>query len=297
MPRELTQAIVEQWIDIASGSFNVRDIWAELDIKSPTGKQHLRVCLNRLEAKKIIVKTSKDGFYRKVDLSAKPIDWQNADPSKTIPLVLPFGIHELCKVFPKSIIIVAGEKQQGKTAFLYQCIKLNMAGSMIIDLFNSETGPEQMKERFAPLDIPEPAPFNVFERYDNFADVIHPEHLSVIDYLDFNSEVYMVGAEIDAIFRKITGVAIIGLQKPPPTVTYIKGQRKEYSRDLAYGGAFTAKRAILYITMGSNKLKLLYVKTPANPKINPNNMQWSYSFDESGYFTNIQRYYGDEPGF
>ncbi len=292
MPQKLTQDIIEQWLTLVSGSFSVRDIWVELDIASPENKSHLRVCLYRLEQKGIIAKTSRDGLYRKVDLTAKPIDWQAADPGQVLPIKLPFGIHEHVKIYPKSIIIVAGSKNEGKTAFLYQTIALNM-NTFVTDLFNSETGPEQIKERFAPLNIPEPAPFNVYERYDSFADVIHPEHLSVIDYLDTNSEVYLVGAEIDAIFRKLTGVAIIGLQKPPPTVTYVRGVRTVYDRDLAYGGGFTAKRAILYITMGSHKLKLLYVKTPVNPRVNPNNMQWQYSFDGSGYFTDIQRYYGE----
>ena len=152
-----------------------------------------------------------------------------------------------------------------------------------------------MKERFAPLDIPKPAPFNTYERYDTFSDVVHPEHLSVIDYLDLNSEVYLVGTEIDAIFRKLTtGIAIIGLQKPPATVIYGKnGEKKSYSRDLAYGGAFTAKRAVLYISLGQNICKLVYVKTPAQKTLNPDNMMWSYSFDNNGYFTNIQRYYGE----
>ena len=105
----------------------------------------------------------------------------------------------------------------------------------------------------------------------------------------------MVGAEIDAIFRKLKqGVAVIGLQKPPPSVIIIKGIKKVIERDLAYGGGFTAKRAVLYITMGSNKLKLLYVKTPKQPKINPNNMTWTFKLEEGIHFTNIQRSYGEQ---
>ena len=287
----LTQAVIEELIKATAGSFNVRDIWAELGITHSENKQHLRVILNRLSQAGIIAKTSKDGTYRKIDEKLEPVDWQNADPTKTVKVAFPFSVEALCKVYPKSIIIVAGEKNAGKTAFLYQMIQLNMANH-IIDLFNSETGPEQMQERFEPLDIPEPAPFNVYERYDNFADVVDPEHLTVIDYLDLNSEFYLVGAEIDSIFRKLTtGVAVIGLQKPPPTIAYVKGKRVSYSRDLAYGGGTTAKRAIIFISLGDKKMKLVYVKTPSDPKVNPNNMMWSYSFDGGGYFTNIKRYY------
>lgn len=294
MPRQLTQSVIEEWVALATGQFHVRDIWGELGIETLENKQHLRVILKRLKEKGIVIPVGRDGTYRKVDSFVEPIDWQSADPKNIVPLKFPFGIEDFCKIYPKSIIIVAGSKNAGKTAFLYNFIYLNMS-KFIIDLYNSETGREQMNERFGAFDIPMPAPFNTFERYDNFADVIHSDHISVIDYLDLNSEVYLVGNEIDAIFRKLKSVAIIGLQKPPPTVTFIKGVKKVIERDLAYGGGFTAKRAILYITMGSKKLKLLYVKTPANPKINPDNMTWTFGFDEDGvHFKDIQRYYGEE---
>jgi len=279
VPQKLTQPIVEQWIALASGSFNVRDIWHELGVESYEGKQHLRVILNRLEKAGVLAHTSKDGIYRKIDADLKPIDWQSANPEKIVPLKFPFGIEEHCRIYPKSVVVVAGSKNAGKTAFMYNFIAMNM-NLFDIDLFNNETGPEQMLERFKPLDIPNPAPFRVYERYDNYSDVIHPDHVSVVDYLDFNSEVYLVGAEIDAIWRKLNnGVAVIGLQKPP-------------GRDLAYGAGFSAKRAVLYITMEASKLKLLYVKTPANPKINPNNMTFNFSIADDGItFTNFRRSY------
>jgi len=296
MPKQLTNDIVLQFVTLVNGQFTTRQMWNELNIQSSEGKAYLRVCLNRLVEAGVIAKTGVDGTFRRIDNEKKPIDWQSADISKTLPIVLPFGIHEVCRIYPKSIIIVAGSKNEGKTAFLLKCVQLNMS-KFIVDLYNSETGPEQLKERLTPLNIPEPSPFNAYERYDNFADVVDAgqDHLSVIDYLDFNSEVYLVGAEIDAIFRKINGAAIIGLQKPPPSVIHTKsGQKKVIDRDLAYGGGFTAKRSVLYISLSSRRCKLVYVKTPANPKVHPNNMTWTYSFDDNGYFTNIQRYYGDD---
>jgi hypothetical protein len=299
MPRLLTQAIIEEWIALVPvGKFNVRDIWAEVGIESAEGKTSLRKILERLEAKGIIVSLG-GGAYRKIDSNAAEIDWQSADPQRVLPLRLPFAEHDIAKIYPKSIIIVAGGKNAGKTAYLYNFVHLNM-NQFQVDLYNSETSPEQMHERFSPLNIPVPAPFHTFERYDNFGDIIHPDHVSVIDYLDLNSEVYLVGAEIDAIFRKLRkGVAVIGLQKPPPTSLLMKdGTKKLIDRDLAYGGAFTAKRAVLYISMNGGKpgkLKLVYVKTPKNPKIKPDNMTFEYEIAEDGvHFEGIQRYYGDD---
>ena len=294
MAKVLTQQIIKRWLELVDGTFYMKDVWAEIGIQEPTNKEHLRVILWRMEQAGLVAKLSRDGWYRKIDNRVNVLDWQAADITKTVPLKFPFGIEEHCRIFPKSIIILAGSKNEGKTAFLYDFVKRNM-NSFTIDLFNSETGPEQMKERFEPLGIPKPAPFNTYMRYDNFADVLHPEHISVIDYLDLNSEVYLVGTEIDAIFRKLTtGCALIGLQKPPPSFTLLKGKKVALDRDLAYGGGFSAKRAILYISLSAHKLKLVYVKTPAKKTVIPDNMQWSYSFDPNGYFTSISRFFGDE---
>ena len=295
MAKLLSQAVVEEWVSLVKGKFNVRDIWQEIGIETAEGKHHLRTILGRLEEKGIISSNGGGGAYRKLDLAAPIIDWQSANPENVVDLKFPFGEHEYCKIYPRSIIIVAGSKNAGKTAYLYNFINLNYQ-QWQIDLYNSETSPEQMHERFAPLEVPVPAPFQTYERYDNFADVIHPDHISVIDYLDLNSEVYLIGSEIDAIFRKLRGgIAVIGLQKPPATVTIYKGARTIYERDLAYGGGFTAKRSVLYISMSAGKLKLVYVKTPKKAKVYPNNLTFTFAMHEDGiHFVNIRQSYGED---
>jgi len=275
---ELTQQIIEDWIESlrASGQthFSAQDAWNDIGITLPENRTHLRVILSRCKEKRQIDKSTSNGHYRILDTTKLIMDWENADVKNVLPILWPFGIQKWAKIHPKSIIIVAGEKNAGKTAFLYQCIKMNYA-SFNIELFNSETGMEQMKERFMSLEFPSPAPFKVFERYDNFSDVVDPDALTIIDYLDFNSEVYRCGEEIDRIFQKLkTGACIIGMQKPP-------------GRDLAVGGIFSEKRAVLYISLGDKICKLKRVKNPAGKGVNPENKQWGYSFDNDGFFTNI----------
>jgi hypothetical protein len=106
MPRELTQAIVEQWVSLATGTFNVRDIWAEIGIESTQGKHHLRIILQRLEEKGIVKPLSKDGAYRRVDSDAKPIEWQTANPGKFLPLVLPFGSENWVRFIPSLLSLL-----------------------------------------------------------------------------------------------------------------------------------------------------------------------------------------------
>jgi hypothetical protein len=268
MPKELSQAMIEEWVALADKQFTTKGICAEVGIDSPQGKQHLKVILNRLKGKGIIVSTGQDGHWRKVDSTLEEIKWWESDPTAELELVFPFGLEALCKLYPKSIVIVAGEKSAGKTAFLLNFAVNNMNHPLGLDFFNSETGPEQLNARLAPFALPTPPPFKVFSRYDCFSDVVQPDRISVIDYMDMDSEVYMIGKEINDIFKKLNkGIAVIGLQK--------KG-----GSDLAYGGAFTAKRAQLYVTLGARKVKVLYAKTPRKKPVD--GMAWTFKLDDTG---------------
>lgn len=283
------KAVLRAWIDSADGMFDIKNVYGELGVQTAESKHYCRRLLRELIEERVIAPTPRDGTYRKVDSELIPMNWQSADITNTVPIKFPFDLHRWAKIYPRSIVVVAGSKNAGKTEFQNELVVKNMNGPLPVDLFVSETGEEQMKERMAAFNVPVPAPFKTFSRMDHFGDVIHPEHLSVIDYMDLNSEVYLIGAEIDAIFRKLTtGVAVIAIQKAPPIVTMKNGVKKLEDRDLGYGGAFSAKRAVLYISMGDGRLKLVYVKTPANPRVNPNNKCWTFSYGSGGHFVNIR---------
>lgn len=292
MKLELSASAVLEYLKFSNGSFSRREMQEVMNVITPEGKDNLRQILHRLCDTGVIAKTGLDGTYRKIDNERKVIDWQNADASAIFPIKWPFGLEEYASMYPKNIAIVAGSKQEGKTTFLLNTLKANLhlADRYKIELFNSETGAEQLQDRAIGLGIPFDAPFTVFERYDNFADVIDPDAITIIDYLDMNQDFFMAGVEIDKIFRKLNkGIAIIGMQIPPPAQAFVKGVKKTLDRDLAYGGGTTAKRAFIYLSMSSHKLKLKYAKKPTNPRVHPENMTWSYSFDEQGDFCNVFR--------
>lgn len=293
--------LIKELVLKSKGRITYAFIDRELDITMPSEKLLRRVVFSELCEKGEVRREPKlTGVFWRIDTEAPEIDWQSADPKNVIPLKFPFGLEEYVKIFPKSIIIIAGEKESCKTQFCYEFLLMNMHHPLGIDLYNSETGKEQMKERLENFDyeIPTPAPFKVFERYDNFGDIINPNRISVVDYLDMNSEFYEVGEEVDKVFRRLNAVALIGLQIPPPTKTIVRGVEKWIHRDLGYGGGSSAKRAILYLTLWSTGariklLKIKYCKTRANPKVDPNNMQWTFSVNRTGSrFINVQRSYG-----
>lgn len=287
MPK-LPKHIVENFITMATGSFQTADIARELGIVSPAARSELRAYLsdlvrdNKLERVK-----GKDGIYRPIDKELKKIDFSNVVDNK-LPLELPFTLHHYVEFYPKNTILVAGEGNSGKTCFLYNTAILNL-NRFHVDFFtNNESSPQEILKRLRPFGIEPPLPFDIFERYDNYADVMNPDHLTIIDYLDMNSEVYLAGEEIERIHQKTNCIAIIGMQLPPPIVTYDRGVKKTVHRNLAYGGAFTQKKPVLYLDLWTNGkpntgiCRIEKAKNRAKPNVDPNYMQFEYEIDEYG---------------
>ena len=81
MPKELSQSMVEEWVDLADKTFTTKGICAEIGIVTPKGKQHLKVILNRIKGKGLIQSTGQDGHWRKTDNTLEEIRWWEADPN------------------------------------------------------------------------------------------------------------------------------------------------------------------------------------------------------------------------
>ena len=231
--------------------------------------------------------------YRIISRDLEEMDWQKSDHKAVVGLKLPFGLEEYVKIFPKGLIVIAGASNAGKTAFLYNLIISNMYKYNIV-LYNSETSAEQMKERFLNFDveIPNPPPFRTVERYDNFADVIDPDGISVIDYVDCDSEFWNNGMELSRIFRVLKkGVAIVALQKKKNTRNF-KGDL--IRNDLGYGGDTTIKRASLYLSMDGGCLKVVKGKSWVDNAINPNGMMFNFKLVSGSKFVSVERAYEEE---
>ena len=230
----------------------------------------------------------RDGYYRVIENGAKPLDWQSLETGRDSGLILPFGLREYVFIYPDTTIVAAGSKSSGKTGFLYRTVALNMNRVNTILLTNLEGGLSMLRDRFFAMDIeiPNPAPFSVLHVTDGFQDYIKKrDSLYVIDYIDApdGADFYLIGAQIKKIDNKLQGLnsnAVIGLQKPT-------------GRDTAFGGEGTLKAATLYVALDSNKLKIVDAKVPANKKLHPKNMQWTFQYENEGTtFTDIKRFYG-----
>lgn len=219
---------VEEWVSVTSGYFSVTELYNSLQNVTSDIKTNVRQILHRLceENSPILERhPQKNGVYRLVNRGCDEIDFLNAS-TNTMDLSYPFGEEKYIKTLPKSIGVVAGVFDAGKTAYLLNFAKLNMERHEIF-YFSSEMGPNEFRMRLENFELPlSEWKFKPYERSSNFSDVIRPDDVNIVDFLEIHDEFYRVGGMIKDIFDKLrNGIALIALQKNPGASFGLGGAR------------------------------------------------------------------------
>ena len=275
--------LVEDWVKNSVGYFNIKDIYYDLRIETRSAKNLTSQKLKRMAENKVIQrKSGVHGIFRRIVTDAEVIDWRNADYNNTIPLILLFNINKYINIYPKNIIILAGASNAGKTAFILNFIHDNQ--NLLpekLNLFSSETGAEELKMRIMSSGLPlSEWNFNAYSRSANFADVINPNAINVIDYLEVTSNFAEVGTPIREIHDSLDkGIALIVLQK--------KSNTKDFKYDLAKGAEATMEKARLYLSIDNGVCKIIKGKNWADPNINPNGMEFRFKLVNGYKFINL----------
>jgi len=288
---------VEEYVRVTECDFSVTDVRQSVTRCDSNDRQAIRreynairKILQRLKERKIIESTGKrEGWYRKIDRELIEINWKQNKP-QILPFKFPLDIHELFELYTKNICVFASHPNGGKTAYLLAWIKMNMelakkVYKKKIKFFSSEMMDEEMSKRLSLHEdiTTDDWDFEAYVRNDKWADVIEPDGVNVIDYLDF-AEPYDVKREIREIHNKLNkGIAIIGLQKP-------------FGRDMGYGKEFGMQIPRLYVSIDNGVAKILKCKnwrTGENPnnKILPFKLYKGWKFQPEG----IWRYEGEDP--
>lgn len=268
--REALYHEVREWISSSSGVFHLKDIALDLDIRDRVQRQVLANCLAKLAKQGIIEKYGNArGVYRIADRDAAKIDLDE-DMGDQLSLIFPFCLEDLYTPMPKNIIIVAGESDSGKTAFLLNFAVMN-ADQMPVRYMSSEMGVAELKSRitkFEDYTLDDFKRIDFRERSSNFADLVNPDGINIIDFLEIHQEHYLVGQLIKDIFDKLDkGIAVIALQK-------------NRGRDVGKGGDATLEKARLYLTLNrgedGNWAKIVKCKNWTNDTRNPNGLVMRY---------------------
>jgi len=247
---------VTEWLEVAFGRFTVKDVANDLGLQAVEDRNKLSVTLSRMAEEGIIEKVlGQNAVYRKKDEKLEEIDFRNVK-GDYIDLKWPFAIEDLILTMPKNVAVIAGESNAGKTAFMLNLVRMNM-DKFPIHYFSSEMGDIEFNTRLKKFGIPMSSwNFHAYERAEGFHDVIVPDALNIVDFLEIYDEFYKVGWFIKKIYDALTtGVAVIALQKNPKT-------------DLGLGGMRGIEKARLYLAMEANRVKVVKAKnwkTDMNP--------------------------------
>jgi len=270
--RNLTED-VEHWVSLTKGLFSLTEAYISLQILTPGQKNAVHQVMHRLCEKGVIERVPpKNGVYRRIEDASDEIDFLNVEED-FVKILWPLEIQEWVRTLPKNIIIIAGTKDAGKTAFLLNTCQLNR-GKFKINYFSSEMGPLELRERLKKFEgnlKDWKQDINFRERSSNFADVIKPNDVNIIDFLEISDEFYKIAGMIKEIYDKLKkGIAIIALQKNPKT-------------EFGIGGARSIEKARLYLTLEGGLAKILSGKNWAS-ETNPNGLYRNFKLYQGAKF-------------
>lgn len=263
---------VRDFVVTSSGFWMTSECFNRLQVTSRAEKKAVTLELLRLHKKGIIERHgNKNGCYRRIENDVEPLDWRNADTSP-LNLRWPFEIEKLVRVYPQNIGVIAGAPNAGKSAFIFNFIKLNQQNHEV-HLFSSEGGKEELRLRLSRFGLPlDSWTFHAWDRGGDFADVIKPDAVNIIDYLEVHEDFFRVGGMLKNISDKLkNGFCLVALQK-------------NFGRDEGLGGARGLEKPRLYLAMEAGRLKIVKGKSWANRDRNPNGLTVDFKLVDGCHF-------------
>jgi hypothetical protein len=264
-PEASAQRVLD-WIRQTSGWWSTQELDADLGFRDTQAKNYRRLILHRLKEQGIVEPHPRvNKQWRFINKKLVALDFKKATSTGVLPLKWPFAIENLVNLYPGSLVAIAGFQNAGKTAFVLNFIRMNQNRFPIV-LFSSEGGEDELKARlkmFPDMEI-EDWRFRAYDRTGDFHDVVIPDIVNVIDYLEISKDFYEIGAQLTAIRGKIgTGLAIVTLQKAENAI-------------LGRGASFGLERPRLYLSMDRGKLTVVKGKSWADPKVDPNGLSLGF---------------------
>jgi hypothetical protein len=104
----------------------------------------------------------------------------------------------------------------------------------------------------------------IVDRGDKFQDIIEPNGINVIDFMEFHDRFWLIGEDLRAIYDKLeNGIAVINIQK-------------NETKTVGKGGSVTKEKARLYLALDNNAdygqtCRIEKCKIPMQPGYSPNN--------------------------
>ena len=256
---------VREWVGATKGDFDTTKVYLEATMSDNKEKRAARKALERLCKEGVIERNDKKaGHYRIVNLDVEKIDFVNAS-DKVVDISWPLHLERFFITHPKNIIVIAGSPDSGKTAFLLNFVRKNMSHHKIRYL-SSEMGDSEFRDRLSKFDdiSLKEWTFEALEKSSDWWDVIDPDNITIIDYMEIHDNFYQIGQWFKNCFDKLKrGICIIAIQKNPKA-------------DMGRGGIATLEKPRLAINLDYNVATIAKAKNWVNAQINPKGMQCKF---------------------
>lgn len=281
---------IAEWLVLHYGErFNLDTICRQCNIMESKSRNYASIELSKRVKKLLLEKEVETGIYTSVNTKVKSIDWINASENDTINLCWPsgrkdgtiFGFAPYAVTSPGDVVVIAGGSNFGKTTFALNFLWDNM-DSYNCTLMGNEYSPAKFKRRIAnmtwanPLNAEGKPKFELIERRERWQDIIRPDNINIIDWINLGDNFYQIGKIIESIQSKLhNGIAVIVLQKAD-------------GKELGLGGSFSEHLASLYFTINYQRLTVVKCKEFTGG-FNPNKHVYGFDIVDSGTkFHNIR---------
>lgn len=283
---------VNEWVQSQTGHFLVTDGHRDLGLVTPVTKHHFNVMMTRMRDKGIIEKHGdKSGCYRKVENTFTEQEWWRSS-GVALNIQFPLGVERYAKVYHGNVILLEGQKSQGKSAFAIEFCRLNtkiFPGQRTL-YQNVEMSDDEIKKRIETYVVDDMwsvdkvmKSVEFVRRTETWWDIIKPDGLNVVDYLIEYEKSYLIAQYIWNIHKKLkNGVALVLVQRDP---------KKEYGA----GGYHTRNIPRLVLSLQHHTIKLEDVKSFTETCTeNPTGMQRRYKQASWWKFLGTEPWHKDE---
>jgi hypothetical protein len=260
---------IKDWLCPQSGTINLQSVYNHLQLTTRQDKKNASIILKRLSEGEDRILDKEPGVvgnYKIINKSLKRINLADtSDLIGDLPIDFPLGIEKFIKPMPGCVYVIAGETDSGKSAYLINFAKKNV-DRYKVHYFSTEMGKAEFLDRTTDFwpEAPTHPHFNFYEHYEDFEQVLFPNDINIIDYLELFEDFYRMAGHIKKIGMALkNGIAFIALQKP-------KG------RDEGEGGERTKNLPRLYLSLKPNNIKITKAKNWRNSKINPNKLEQDF---------------------
>ncbi len=267
---DLTCAI-RKWIKESTGYFTNDQIDRQFGLVLRQDKKRRSDALIKIYKENLIMKDRRiAGRWHITDSDLEFIDLENEDDTP-FKIILPLDLNQIVSIPSKSIIVLAGSPNSGKTCLALNILRANMGEQPLLYLM-SEMGGSEYKQRVKAFgddlkiwnrDIK--AAF-LSSGFDGAIKHHNPDGICVIDFLEeISGEYFRIASDIRDIYDSLgDGVAIVCLQKKANAL-------------FGRGGESTTEKARLYLTLDTllhrsafTIASLRIAKSKSYPGQNPN---------------------------